>query len=154
MDVTAILRQRELNGLLNQYRHEYYNLNAPTVDDAVYDRLFDELVNLEQSTGLLMANSPTQTVGWPAVSKLDKTIHITLLLSLEKTKSIEELFSFIGDQLIMLMLKLDGLTIKLTYEDGVLVEASPVATAMRAKSLLIIPEELPAFPCKFLTRGA
>lgn len=124
MDVTAILRQRELNGLLNQYRHEYYNLNAPTVDDAVYDRLFDELVNLEQSTGLLMANSPTQTVGWPAVSKLDKTIHITLLLSLEKTKSIEELFSFIGDQLTMLMLKLDGLTIKLTYEDGVLVEAA------------------------------
>lgn len=124
MDVTAILRQRELNDLLNQYRHEYYNLNAPTVDDAVYDRLFDELVNLEQSTGLLMANSPTQTVGWPAVSKLDKTIHITPLLSLEKTKSIEELFSFIGDQLIMLMLKLDGLTIKLTYEDGVLVEAS------------------------------
>ena len=124
MEVTAILRQRELNDLLNQYRHEYYNLNAPTVDDAVYDRLFDELVNLEQSTGLLMANSPTQTVGWPAVSKLDKTIHITPLLSLEKTKSIEELFSFIGDQLIMLMLKLDGLTIKLTYEDGVLVEAS------------------------------
>ena len=124
MEVTAILRQRELNDLLNQYRHEYYNLNAPTVDDAVYDRLFDELVNLEQSTRLLMANSPTQTVGWPAVSKLDKTIHITPLLSLEKTKSIEELFSFIGDQLIMLMLKLDGLTIKLTYEDGVLVEAS------------------------------
>ena len=123
MEVTAILRQRELNDLLNQYRHEYYNLNAPTVDDAVYDRLFDELVNLEQSTGLLMANSPTQTVGWPAVSKLDKTIHITPLLSLEKTKSIEELFSFIGDQLTMLMLKLDGLTIKLTYEDGVLVEA-------------------------------
>ena len=124
MEVTAILRQRELNDLLNQYRHEYYNLNAPTVDDAVYDRLFDELVNLEQSTGLLMANSPTQTVGWPAVSKLDKTIHITPLLSLEKTKSIEELFSFIGDQLIMLMLKLDGLTIKLTYEDGVLVETA------------------------------
>ena len=63
-------------------------------------------------------------MGWPAVSKLDKTIHITPLLSLEKTKSIEELFSFIGDQLIMLMLKLDGLTIKLTYEDGVLVETA------------------------------
>jgi len=71
-----------------------------------------------------MANSPTQTVGWPAVSKLEKTIHIVPLLSLDKTKSSAELVSFMGDQLIMLMLKLDGLTVKLTYEGGVLVEAS------------------------------
>ena len=124
MEQEKVTRLRELNDQLNQYRHEYYNLNAPTVSDAVYDQKFDELAKLEQETGIQMANSPTQTVGWPAVSKLEKTIHITPLLSLDKTKSSEELLSFMGDQLIMLMLKLDGLTVKLTYEDGVLVEAA------------------------------
>ena len=124
MEQSKIAQQQELNALLNQYRHEYYNLNAPTVSDEVYDRLFDKLRELEQTTGVQMANSPTQTVGWPAVSKLEKTIHIVPLLSLDKTKSSAELVSFMGDQLIMLMLKLDGLTVKLTYEGGVLVEAS------------------------------
>ena len=124
MEQSKIAQQQELNTLLNQYRHEYYNLNAPTVSDEVYDRLFDKLRELEQTTGVQMANSPTQTVGWPAVSKLEKTIHIVPLLSLDKTKSSAELVSFMGDQLIMLMLKLDGLTVKLTYEGGVLVEAS------------------------------
>ena len=124
MEQSKIAQQQELNALLNQYRHEYYNLNAPAVSDEVYDRLFDNLRELEQTTGVQMANSPTQTVGWPAVSKLEKTIHIVPLFSLDKTKSSAELVSFMGDQLIMLMLKLDGLTVKLTYEGGVLVEAS------------------------------
>jgi len=117
-------RLRKLNDQLNQYRHEYYNLNAPTVSDATYDLLFDELAGLEKETGIQMANSPTRTVGWPAVSKLEKTIHITPLLSLDKTKSSEDLLSFMDGQLIILMLKLDGLTVKLTYENGVLMEAS------------------------------
>lgn len=124
MELEKTKELRELNDRLNQYRHEYYNLNAPTVSDEVYDRLFDRLRELEQVTGVRMANSPTQTVGWPAVSKLEKTVHIIPLLSLDKTKSVEELLSFMGDQLIMLMLKLDGLTVKLTYEGGVLVEAA------------------------------
>jgi DNA ligase (NAD+) len=124
MEQSKIAQQQELNTLLNQYRHEYYNLNAPTVSDEVYDRLFDKLRELEQATGVQMANSPTQTVGWPAVSKLEKTIHIVPLLSLDKTKSSAELVSFMGSQLIMLMLKLDGLTVKLTYEGGVLAEAA------------------------------
>ena len=124
MEQSKIAQQQELNALLNQYRHEYYNLNAPTLSDEVYDRLFDKLRELEQTTGVQMANSPTQTVGWPAVSKLEKTIHIVPLLSLDKTKSSAESVSFMGDQLIMLMLKLDGLTVKLTYEGGVLVEAA------------------------------
>ncbi len=124
MEKTQIQRQQELNDQLNQYRHEYYNLNAPTVSDEAYDRLFDALVELEQSTGVRMANSPTQTVGWPVAGKLEKTVHIIPLLSLAKTKSSAELFSFMGQQRILLMLKLDGLTVKLTYEGGVLTEAA------------------------------
>ena len=68
-------RLLELVGTLNQHRHAYYNLNAPAVSDEVYDRLFDELSRLERETGVYMANSPTQSVGYPAVSSLEKTIH-------------------------------------------------------------------------------
>lgn len=113
-----------LTNLLNRYRHEYYNLNAPTVSDQEYDRRFDELVQLEQTTGIQMANSPTQTVGYPAVSKLEKTQHAIPLLSLDKEKQTEELVAFMGQQLVLLMLKLDGLTVKLTYEGGSLVEVA------------------------------
>lgn len=117
-------RLRLLTDQLNQYRLEYYDLNAPTVDDAVYDQLFDELSQLEQSLGTTMGNSPTRTVGWPATDKLAKTTHDIPLLSLDKTKSAEEMCFFMGTQAIMLMHKLDGLTIKLTYDNGLLQEAS------------------------------
>lgn len=117
-------RIRELTSQLNQYRHEYYNLSAPTVSDAAYDRLFDELAALERQTGITMANSPIQTVGYTAVSSLEKTRHPVPLLSLEKTKSVDELMKFSGGRDLLLMLKLDGLTVKLTYEKGELLEAA------------------------------
>ena len=87
MERNIFEKQRELNDRLNRYRDEYYNRNAPSVSDEVYDRLFDELKELEQETGIQMANSPTQTVGYPAVSRLEKTRHEIPLLSLDKTKS-------------------------------------------------------------------
>lgn len=117
-------RIRELTDRLNQYRHEYYNLSAPTVSDAAYDRLFDELAALERQTGVTMANSPTRTVGYTAVSSLEKTAHPIPLLSLEKTKSMDELMRFGGGRALLLMLKLDGLTVKLTYENGELQQAA------------------------------
>ena len=124
MAQTGINQLRALTTQLNQYRVEYYSLNAPTVSDEVYDRLFDELGRLEQELGVKMSNSPTQTVGWPSVDKLKKVCHPIPLLSLDKTKRAEELCTLMGDQQIMLMLKLDGLTIKLVYEGGVFLEAS------------------------------
>lgn len=87
MERNIFEKQRDLNDRLNRYRDEYYNRNAPSVSDEVYDRLFDELKELEQETGIQMANSPTQTVGYPAVSRLEKTRHEIPLLSLDKTKS-------------------------------------------------------------------
>ena len=124
MERNIFEKQRELNDRLNRYRDEYYNRNAPSVSDEVYDRLFDELKELEQETGIQMANSPTQTVGYPAVSRLEKTRHEIPLLSLDKTKSSMVLLNFMGEQQVMLMLKLDGLTVKLTYENGELLEAA------------------------------
>ena len=124
MEQEKMNRLRELTGLLNQYRREYYDLNAPTVDDGEYDRLFDELAQLEKALDTRMGNSPTQTVGWPAREGLAKVSHPIPLLSLDKTKEVDELCGFIGDQPVMLMLKLDGLTIKLTYEQGILLQSA------------------------------
>lgn len=124
MEQNTFDKQRELTKRLNRYREEYYNQNAPSVSDAVYDRLFDELKQMELQTGVCMANSPTQTVGYPVVSKLENTPHVLPLLSLDKTKSSEDLVRFQANHQVMLMLKLDGLTVKLTYEDGQLLEAA------------------------------
>lgn len=120
----GIARIRELTALLGQYRHEYYNMAAPSVSDEVYDRLFDELVCMEERFEFILSDSPTQTVGYTVVSSLEKVRHDIPLLSLAKTKSIDELAKFSVGHDILLMLKLDGLTIKLTYENGELVEAA------------------------------
>jgi len=119
-----VKKVREMTDQLNRYRDEYYNKNIPSVSDAEYDRLFDELAALEKTTGCMLSNSPTQTVGYPVVSELTKTQHPVPLLSLEKTKSIEELMRFIGDRSVLLMHKLDGLTVKLEYAGGKLLRAS------------------------------
>ena len=124
MNQELIRKQQDLTARLNRYRHEYYNLNAPSISDAVYDRLFEELQDLERQTGIQMANSPTSTVGYPAISKLEKTNHPIPLLSLDKEKNIVEVCRFMGEHQVMFMLKLDGLTIKLTYEGGELLEAA------------------------------
>lgn len=76
---------------LNRYRYEYYNLAAPSVSDAAYDHLFDELQELEKRTGIILSNSPTQMVGAVPVSSLKKVKHTIPLLSLDKTKQMEEL---------------------------------------------------------------
>ena len=94
MDQNWMKRQRELTDRLNRYRNEYYNLNSPSVSDTAYDRLFEELQAVEKQTGVQMANSPTNTVGYPAVSKLEKTNHSIPLLSLDKVKNTEELCRF------------------------------------------------------------
>ena len=117
-------RIHELVDKLNRYRHEYYNEDAPSVSDAVYDHLYDELARAEKETGIILSNSPTQTVGYKAVSSLEKVRHPIPLLSLDKTKMVSELASFTKDHATLLMLKLDGLTVKLVYEDGKLVEGS------------------------------
>lgn len=115
-----LARQRELTARLNVYRDEYYNKNAPSVSDAVYDRLFDELVGLEEQTGVVMTNSPTQTVGYPVVSGLPEAKHDIPLLSLDKTKMVNDLLSFQGGRTVNLSLKLDGLTTEIIYEGGIL----------------------------------
>jgi len=124
MQQEKIKKIRELTDRMNQFNYEYFVLNAPTVSDAVYDRYLHELKLLEQETGFRMSNSPTQTVGYEVVYGLEKTTHTIPLLSLDKTKQTADLMKFIGIHRVLLMLKLDGLTVKLEYEDGALIRAS------------------------------
>ena len=123
-DSSSVQRITELTATLNRYRHEYYNLAKPSVSDAVYDRLFDELAALEQKTGIVLSNSPTQTVGFTPVSALRKVRHTIPLLSMDKTKQTDDLVAMLTVAPALLMLKLDGLTVKLCYENGRLVQAS------------------------------
>lgn len=109
---------------LNEQRDAYYNRNSSTMTDKEYDRLFDHLAELEKESGIVFSNSPTQSVGYYPVSDLKKVRHPRALLSLEKTKQIQELADFMENQDTLLMLKLDGLTVKLVYEEGRLVQAS------------------------------
>lgn len=115
-----INRVRELVSKLNKYRDLYYNESDSKVSDNEYDTLFDELKRLEDETGCVMNNSPTHTVGYEVKSALEKHKHSHPMLSLDKTKSISDLIKFAGDKECLLMHKLDGLTVLLTYEDGLL----------------------------------
>lgn len=115
-----INRVRELVSKLNKYRDSYYNESDSKVSDYEYDTLFDELKCLEEETGCIMCNSPTQTVGYEVKSALEKHKHSHPMLSLDKTKSVSDLIKFADDKECLLMHKLDGLTVLLTYEDGAL----------------------------------
>lgn len=91
--------------------------------DYEYDELFDELKKLESETNFKLANSPTMTVGFDVVDKLNKVKHNHPMLSLDKTKSVDEVQKFIGNKPILTMLKMDGLTISVKYSEGKLVSA-------------------------------
>lgn len=117
-----IKRIKELVSTLNKHRDLYYN-QSPIVSDYEYDKMFDELKNLEEFTGIVFSNSPTQNVGFEVKSELTKTTHSHPMLSLDKTKSTDDLKKFAGDQDCILSMKMDGLTVLLTYENGCLVQA-------------------------------
>lgn len=116
-------RMKELINILNKASYEYYQNDSSKLSDFEYDKLYDELVELEKSTGIVLANSPTQNVGYTVLSNLTKIKHDEKILSLDKTKEPEKLKSWLENQQGMLSWKLDGLTIVLKYNNGELVQA-------------------------------
>lgn len=117
-----IKKIKELVKQLNQYSYEYYSLGQPTISDNTYDKLYDELLELEQNTGFVLAISPTQKVGNTVLDKLQKSQHEYPLLSLDKTKKVEDIIKFRNGKIIIQMDKEDGLTTDLIYDNGVLVQ--------------------------------
>ena len=118
-----IERMKELIPVLQEAAKAYYQEDREIMSNFEYDKLYDELENLEKETGVTLAGSPTVSVGYEALDELPKEAHETPMLSLDKTKDVEALRDFIGDQKTLLSWKLDGLTIVLTYGDGKLQKA-------------------------------
>ena len=110
-------RIKELVQLLNKASYAYYNTDKEIMSNYEYDKLFDELVNLEKETDFIMSNSPTQRVGYVIQDNLKKSVHKYPMLSLDKTKKVEDLISFIGDRRALLMFKMDGLSVCATYDN-------------------------------------
>lgn len=116
-------RMRELVELLNRARKAYEQEDMEIMSNYEYDRLYDELLGLEKELNTTLASSPTVNVGYEVLSSLPKERHERPMLSLDKTKEVERLREFLGDQKAMISWKLDGLTIVLTYRNGRLEKA-------------------------------
>lgn len=118
MEQQLMDRMKYLVEQCNLASKAYYAEDREIMSNLEYDALYDELVSLEEKTGVILSNSPTQKVGYEAVDYLEKEAHETPMLSLSKTKDREELRSWLGEKSGLLSWKLDGLTIVLTYRDG------------------------------------
>lgn len=118
-----ILRMKELVPMLSRAARAYYQESREIMSNYDYDQLYDELLQLEKETGTILSGSPTQKVGYEVLSELPKEAHEAPMLSLDKTKSVDDLAEWLGGQEGLLSWKLDGLTIVLTYEGGKLVKA-------------------------------
>ncbi len=120
---TAIQKMKELAEKLNEAARAYYQQDREIMSNLEYDALYDRLVEMEKETGVVLADSPTVSVGYEAVDTLPKETHQRPMLSLDKTKDREALRSFIGGHPSLLSWKMDGLTIVLTYNEGKLEKA-------------------------------
>ena len=118
-----IQRMKELVSILREAGKAYYQESREIMSNFEYDKLYDELVSLEKETGVTLSGSPSQQVGYEILSELPKETHGSPMLSLDKTKSVEDLQEWLGDQKGLLSWKMDGLTIVLTYEEGTLAKA-------------------------------
>lgn len=116
-------RIKELIPLLQEAGKAYYQESREIMSNYEYDRLYDELAALEEETGIVLSNSPTQNVGYQVLSELPKEAHDSPMLSLDKTKSTEDLADWLGGQRGILSWKLDGLTVVLVYREGTLQKA-------------------------------
>lgn len=125
-----INRMKELIKLLNHASELYYQKSTSMMTDYEYDKLYDELVELEKETNMTLSNSPTINVEPTILSSLEQVEHPSPMLSLSKTKQVSELVSFLKNKEGLLSWKLDGLTIVLTYEEGKLVSGVTRGTGL------------------------
>ena len=140
-------RVRFLVIALNAYTKLYESGN-PKITDEEWDNMYFELKSLEEETGLILSNSPTQTITYDIVNALLKVEHNHKMLSLEKTKSLDELNSFIGKKEAVIMCKMDGLTCSVTYKNGELVAAETRGNGLVGEDILHNARVLSSIPKK------
>lgn len=157
------MKQRidELVDILTQHMYNYYTLDKPTVSDAEYDALYDELVRLEQETGYVRADSPTQRVGGDVLDKFEKQRHLAQLYSLDKVRTKEELVAWETrakkhsdeDFCYIVEYKFDGLTINLRYDGGMLVSAATRGDGSIGEVITSQVKTIPSVPLSIDYKG-
>ena len=140
-------RVRFLVMALNAYTKDYESGN-PKITDEEWDNMYFELQELEKETGLILSNSPTQSISYEIVNSLVKREHNHKMLSLDKTKSLDEVASFVGDKEYLAMLKMDGLTCSLTYRNGELVSAETRGNGLVGEDILHNARVISSIPKK------
>lgn len=142
-------RIKQLIKDLNNASYAYYN-QIPIMSDYEWDKMYDELINLEEETGIILSNSPTHNVGYSVADELNEVEHNHPMLSLDKTKSVDELIEFMGDNDCFLSVKADGLTTSLHYIDGKLIGAETRGDGVKGIECLQnvltmdnVPKEIP-----------
>ena len=142
-------RIKQLIKELNNASYAYYN-QIPIMPDYEWDKMYDELINLEKEIGIVLSNSPTHNVGYSVADELKEVEHNHPMLSLDKTKSIDELIEFIGNKDCFLSVKADGLTTSLHYINGKLIGAETRGDGVRGTECLQnvltmknVPKEIP-----------
>ena len=154
-------RQRALVDILNKWAHEYYVLDAPTVSDKEYDALYDELRKIEESTGVVLPDSPTRRVGGEPIKGFQKHTHIARLFSLDKCVSAEELQAFLTrmqklagrEPAYTVEYKFDGLTLCLTYDKGQFVRATTRGNGIVGEDVTAQALTIKSFPLKISYQG-
>ena len=141
-------RIKELVEQLNNHRDLYYNKSTPELSDLEYDNLFDELSTLEKETGFVLAISPTQTVGYEVKSSLSKVTHNHPMLSLDKTKSVDDVVEFLDGRDGVCMAKMDGLTCSLRYVNGELISAETRGNGEVGEDILHCAKTIKNIPLK------
>lgn len=114
---------RGMVSILNDASEAYYNTGNPIMSDSEFDMRLEDLRQFEEETGFILSNSPTQKVGAKVLTELNETTHSHPMLSLEKCHTVEELIKFANNKELVVSIKLDGLTVSITYENGILVKA-------------------------------
>lgn len=146
--MNQIDRIKDLVEALNHYRNEYYNNSRSEITDFEYDQLFDELARLEYETGFIMATSPTQTVGYEVRSELGKVKHNHPMLSLDKTKNVDDIIAFLNGKDGVIMAKMDGLTCSLKYFNGQLISAETRGNGEIGEDILHCAKTIKNIPLK------
>ncbi len=152
-------RMRELVDILNKWAYEYYVLDNPSVADREYDKLYDELRELERENGVVLSDSPTRRVGGEPVKAFGKHAHIARLYSLDKAVTDDELSAFFtrvqkaGDTDFTVEYKYDGLTVCLTYENGEFVRATTRGNGVEGEDVTEQVLTVHSFPLTISYKG-
>lgn len=152
-------RMRELTDILNRWAYEYYVLDQPSVSDREYDKLYDELKELERESGTVLPDSPTRRVGGEPLKNFERHTHIARLYSLDKAVTEDELSAFVtrvekaGSPKYTVEYKFDGLTVCLTYEKGAFIRATTRGNGTEGEDVTAQALTIKSFPLKISYQG-